>query len=175
MAKQADKKVAYLPPLPLTKPEFRTRVGNGKALFVERIDERKAEPRRIREIQAALLSQFMHPTVEQILLARKAAGLVILTEGEELKIATGQHVDSSKYATACNALRRVLADLRPKSDGDLLSIEMALAMAGRRRTPAPTQTTARDANAPAPKSPAPEKKTDETLPPQTAIALGVQL
>jgi hypothetical protein len=109
------------------KPTARSRVSNGKQLFLEGVDGRTPLVRRYRDVLAELVSDLGgDPSEAQSLIARRAATLAVWCEQAEAEMAAGRDFDVSVYATSANALRRLLADLgleRRARDAGAASIE----------------------------------------------------
>ena len=91
----------------IAKPEARSRVSNGKDLFLEGVDGRSALARRYRNILAQLTrdigggSKHHYPP-------RYTACRLVRASGSE---ASGKPLNIGEYATATNTLRRRLLDL----------------------------------------------------------------
>ena len=96
------------------KPTARSRLTNGKELFLGDVDGRGREARRYRDVYAALVA---HLGGEDVVtetrrhLAKRASALVVWCESEESKLAAESELDIGPYTTAINALRRLLGDL----------------------------------------------------------------
>jgi hypothetical protein len=92
----------------------RSRVTNGTRLF-EKIDGRSGPARRFRDLVEAYTSEFEVTTKADADLIRLAAGLVM--KSEELTAATvrGERVDADAVIKMAGQLRRVLADLKRRS------------------------------------------------------------
>lgn len=91
------------------KPHGRARVTNGSELLVG-IDGRSRPARRYRDVLDALLAQLgREPTEADLILARRAAHLVVWCEAEDAALARGE--TAAETVTAANALRRLLSDL----------------------------------------------------------------
>lgn len=101
-------------PLGLPSPTQRTRIGNGKQLFLTEnaVDERSAPARRFREVFAQIISDIGgDPSEAQVQIARRAASLCVWAESAEAELAKGNAIDIASFTTAANSLRRLLADL----------------------------------------------------------------
>ncbi len=96
------------------KPTARSRVSNGRELFLADVDGRSREARRYRDVFAALLAHLGgedHASETKRHLAKRASALIVWCEVEEAQLATGETLDVQTYTTAVNALRRLLCDL----------------------------------------------------------------
>lgn len=90
----------------------RTRVANGKALFIDNIDERSVIARRFRELLAQIGTDLGGDLTEaQTQIARRACALAVWCESCEAQLAAGAELDIAAFTTAANSLRRLLADL----------------------------------------------------------------
>ena len=97
-----------------SKPTGRSRVSNGRDLFLADVDGRGREARRYRDVYVALVAHLGGDDVvtePRRHLAKRASALVVWCEVEEAKLATGETLDVQIYTTAVNALRRLLVDL----------------------------------------------------------------
>ena len=94
-------------------PQARTRVANGKTLFIDSdVDGRTVIGRRFRELHAQMAEDIGgDPSEAQNQIIRRAASLAVWCESHEAKLAAGEALDITTFTTACNALRRLLADL----------------------------------------------------------------
>jgi len=92
-------------------PANRSRVGNGKSLMAG-ADLRSADYREYRDIVADLVSHLGgDPSATQSAIIEEAAGLVFWCRRARLALVNGAEFDIGPYATATNALRRLLTDL----------------------------------------------------------------
>lgn len=92
-------------------PANRSRVGNGKALMAG-ADLRSADYREFRDIVSDLVSHLGgDPSATQAAIIEEAAGLVFWCRRARLALVNGEQFDIGSYATATNALRRLLTDL----------------------------------------------------------------
>ena len=93
----------------------RSRLTNGRELFLGEVDERSREARRYRDVYAGLVAHLGGDDVvtdPRRHLAKRASALVVWCEVEESKLATSDDdLDIGTYTTAINALRRLLGDL----------------------------------------------------------------
>ena len=95
-------------------PTSRSRVSNGRELFLAEVDGRSREARRYRDVYAGLMQHLGgedHTSEARRHLAKRAAALIVWAEMEEAKLAQGERLDVAAYTTAINALRRLLGDL----------------------------------------------------------------
>ena len=95
-------------------PTTRSRLTNGRDLFLGDIDGRSREARRYRDVYVALVAHLGGDDVvtePRRHLAKRASALVVWCETEEAKLATSDDLDIGTYTTAINALRRLLGDL----------------------------------------------------------------
>ena len=95
-------------------PTTRSRLTNGRELFLADVDGRSREARRFRDVYAALIAHLggeEHASETKRHLAKRASALIVWAEVEEAKLATGETLDVQIYTTAVNALRRLLVDL----------------------------------------------------------------
>jgi hypothetical protein len=96
----------------VAKPSARSRVSNGKDLFLDGVDGRSAIARRYRDILAQLTSDVGgDPSEAQSLIIRRATQLAVWCEMAEADAAGGKPLNIGEYATATNTLRRLLLDL----------------------------------------------------------------
>ncbi len=96
----------------LAKPSARSRVSNGKDLFVGGVDGRSAYARRYRDILAQLTSDIGgDPSEAKSIIVRRATQLAVWCEQAEADAAGGMALDLANYCTATNTLRRLLLDL----------------------------------------------------------------
>jgi hypothetical protein len=96
----------------VAKPEARSRVSNGKDLFLEGVDGRSVLARRYRDILSQLTSDIGgDPSEAQSIIIRRATQLAVWCEQAEAEAAGGTPLNIGEYATATNTLRRLLLDL----------------------------------------------------------------
>lgn len=98
----------------IPKPTARSRLTNGRELFLGEVDGRSREARRYRDVYAGLVSHLGGDdivTEPRRHLAKRASALVVWCEVEEAKLASAADLDIGIYTTAINALRRLLGDL----------------------------------------------------------------
>ena len=94
------------------KPQARSRISNGSAVFLEGVDGRSILARRYRDILASLVSDMGgDPSEAQSLIARRSATLAVWCELAETAMAKGDDLNIAEFTTAANALRRLLSDL----------------------------------------------------------------
>ena len=89
-------------------PTTRSRLTNGRDLFLGDVDGRSREARRYRDVYAALIAHLGgedHASEVKRHLAKRASALIVWAEVEEAKLATGEELDVQTYTTAVNALR----------------------------------------------------------------------
>ena len=90
----------------------RSRVSNGKTLFLEAVDGRSPMARRYRDVLADLVSDLGgDPTEAQSLIARRAATLAVWCEMEEAALASGNKFSIGEYTSAANTMHRLLSAL----------------------------------------------------------------
>ncbi len=92
----------------------RSRLTNGRDLFLGDVDGRSREARRYRDVYAALIAHLGgedHASEVKRHLAKRASALIVWAEVEEGRLAKGEELDVQTYTTAVNALRRLLGDL----------------------------------------------------------------
>ncbi len=95
-------------------PTTRSRLTNGRELFLADVDGRSREARRYRDVYVALVAHLGgegYASETKRHLAKRASALIVWAEVEEAKLATGEELDVQTYTTAVNALRRLLGDL----------------------------------------------------------------
>lgn len=95
-------------------PTTRSRLTNGRELFLADVDGRSREARRYRDVYAGLMQHLGgedHASEAKRHLAKRAAALIVWAEREEARLAQGEPLDVAGYTTAINALRRLLGDL----------------------------------------------------------------
>jgi hypothetical protein len=96
----------------VAKPSARSRVSNGKDLFLDGVDGRSVVARRYRDILAQLTSDIGgDPSEAQSIIIRRATQLAVWCEQAEAESAAGSPLNIGEYATATNTLRRLLLDL----------------------------------------------------------------
>ena len=93
----------------IAKPAARSRVSNGKDLFLDGVDGRSVIARRYRDILAQLTSDMRRPFRGSSIIIRRATQLA--GEQAEAEAAGGKSLNIGEYATATNTLRRLLLDL----------------------------------------------------------------
>jgi hypothetical protein len=94
-----------------SKPQGRSRIGNGRAILPD-VDGRSAAMRRYKEILAQLITDMGgDPSEAQTIIARRASTLAVWCEQAEADMANGSNFDVGEFTTATNALRRLLADI----------------------------------------------------------------
>ena len=96
------------------KPEARSRVSNGKTLFLPGTDGRSGPARRFRDIVAEITSDLGGDdclSEAQRQLIRRVAFLAVRCEQDESAMAAGEPSELGAYTTAANALRRIVATL----------------------------------------------------------------
>jgi hypothetical protein len=132
-------------------PRLRSRATNGTALFAESIDGRTALARRYRDLIAQFVADVGgDPSQTQQQVIRRAASLSVWCESVEAKLAAGEEIDIGQFTTACNSVRRLLADIglsrhrEPMRAIEATAIEPAVAE--------PAEAAAEAADAPAPAS-----------------------
>jgi len=95
------------PEVDARKKKGRSRVSNGRDIF-RNVDGRSMVVRRYRDICAAVLSdQGSDVSESRLQLIRRFAGIAVLAEETEAKLANGQPVDISDYSTLCSTLVRI--------------------------------------------------------------------
>jgi hypothetical protein len=94
----------------VARPSARSRVSNGKDLFLEGVDGRSALARRYRDILAQLTSDIGGDPSESLII-RRATQLAVWCEQAEAEAAAGKALNIGEHATATNTLRRLLLDL----------------------------------------------------------------
>ena len=137
--------ITGLPAKTIAKPEARSRVSNGKDLFLEGVDGRSALARRYRDIFAQLTQRHGgDPFEAQSIIIRRATQLAVWCEQAEAGAAGGKPLNIGEYATATNTLRRRLLDLglerrmRDITPGSTLLGEVAKTKETRRGTGLPS-------------------------------------
>lgn len=99
-----------------------TRVGNGRALFLENVDGRGLVARRFRELYRTAIADLggeERVGEGQRQLARRFAALAVEAESLEARMADGEPLDLERYLPLTNALRRVAATLGVERPPDL--------------------------------------------------------
>jgi hypothetical protein len=80
--------------------------------LLENADGRDGLPRRYRDIVAELVRHLGgNPTEPEIIIVRRVATMALWCEQQEQRMAAGDPIDMASFTTACNSLRRLLADL----------------------------------------------------------------
>lgn len=104
--------------------QTRTRVTTGRQLFLEKVDERSLVARRYREVLGAIISDLGGAgaiSEAEMIIARRAASLVVVTEQFESRMADGGKLDLDSYLPSVNALAKLLNALglkrRPRQVG----------------------------------------------------------
>jgi hypothetical protein len=94
------------------KPEARSRVSNGKAVFLDSVDGRSALARRYRDILAQLVSDIGgDPSEAESIICRRAATLAVWCEQSESAMAGGTPLNIGEFTTAVNTLHRLVCTL----------------------------------------------------------------
>ncbi|WP_316229608.1 hypothetical protein [Bradyrhizobium sp. SZCCHNR1070] len=93
----------------------RSRVTNGTRLLVG-VDGRSAEARRFRDLVRSYESEFESTTEADRNLIRQAALLALKSEHLQAAVVRGEPVDADTLTKLTGQLRRILADLRRKSE-----------------------------------------------------------
>lgn len=105
------------------KPEARSRVSNGKTLFLDRVDGRSRAARRFRDLLADFLDK-THGRHADV--CRALAAMCVQREGLEAKIARGEAIDTDLLLRLSSEIRRsqerlgliaATADDEPDEDG----------------------------------------------------------
>ena len=84
--------------------------------MLDGIDGRSVIARRLRDILRGLLNEFEIVTEADELLVRQAATLSVISEQLQTKLVNGELVDVKTTANLAGQLRRILGDLRRRSD-----------------------------------------------------------
>jgi hypothetical protein len=96
----------------VAKATARSRVSNGKDLFLDGVDGRSALARRYRDILAQLTKDIGgDPSEAEAIIIRRATTLAVWCEQAEAEAAGGKPLNIGEYTTATNTLRRLLADI----------------------------------------------------------------
>jgi hypothetical protein len=96
----------------LNKLKGRSRISNDRAAFLQPVDGRSYVARRYRDVVAQIITDTGgDPSEAQLAIIRRAATLIVWAEQAELQMAEGKPIDIGAYTTACNSLRRLLADV----------------------------------------------------------------
>ena len=96
----------------VAKPQGRTRVGNGKQLFIDQVDQRSVIARRFKEVLAQVICDIGgSPSEAEMQIARRGAALAVWCESVEAKLAAGEELNIAEFTTASNALRRLFETL----------------------------------------------------------------
>jgi hypothetical protein len=94
------------------RPQAKSRISNGSAVFFDGVDGRSVVARRYRDVLTSLISDMGgDPSEAQNLIARRSATLAVWCELAEARMAKGDNLDIAEFTTATNALRRLLADI----------------------------------------------------------------
>ena len=107
----------------MPKPEARSRVTNGKSLWLEKVDGRRHEARRYRDILQGFVDELggvKKLTETQRQLARRAATLCVHGERMEAAFVQGEEIDTGEYCAFVNAMARIFVrlGLLPKANDD---------------------------------------------------------
>ena len=105
----------------IAKSQFRSALTNGTALFLDKVDQRQIVARRYRDVVGLLVADMggIDALSEaEMIIAKRAATLVVFCESQESAMASGKKLDMESYLPAVNALRRLLETIgikrRPK-------------------------------------------------------------
>ena len=91
------------------KPEARSRVTNGRQLFLADVDGRSVAARRYRDVvQDISIDLGGNPSTAELILVKRAAALTVQAETMEAAIAQGESLDTEALLPVVNALCRVL-------------------------------------------------------------------
>lgn len=90
-------------------PAQRSRVSNGR--HQRGIDGRSAGARRWRDVYDALICQYDISDEADVVLASRAATLVVWSEDQDRRLACGERVDDERLIRSSNTLRRIRRDL----------------------------------------------------------------
>ncbi len=107
-------RVATTPPAGRLARAQRSRVSNGRDLFVSPTDARSREARRFRDVYGDLLEHAggdARISEARRHLVKRATALIVWCEIVEAKLANGEALDTQAYNGACNTLRRLLSDI----------------------------------------------------------------
>ena len=92
----------------------RSRISNGRDLFVSPANARSREARRFRDVYGDLLEHAggdARISEARRHLVKRATALIVWCEIVEAKLANGEALDTQAYNGACNTLRRLLSDI----------------------------------------------------------------
>ena len=103
------------PAKPRAKPQARSKITNGLKML-DGIDGRSAIARRLRDIVFGLELEFQVSTDSDRALVRQAAVLSVLSERLQTKLVNEELVDIKTITNLAGQLRRILADLRQRTD-----------------------------------------------------------
>ena len=126
---------------PPPRPQAKTKVANGNALFVEPVDGRTTLAKRYRELYAQIIADIGgDPSEAQIQIARRAVALAVWAETEDAKLAAGWELNVGAYTTASNTLRRLLETLGIKRlPVDVTNQSLEAYIASQRHEPEPSE------------------------------------
>ena len=107
----------------MAKPQARSRVTNGKSLWLEKVDGRRHEARRYRDILQGFVDELggaKKLTETQRQLARRAATLCVHGERLEAAFVQGEEIDTAEYCSFVNSMARIFVrlGLLPKANDD---------------------------------------------------------
>lgn len=98
----------------IRKPEARSRLSNGKQLFIESVDGRSAEARRFRDVLAEICADLGGAdrlSEGQRQLARRCAMLSVECEKLESKAVAGEEIDLESFGVMVDRLGRAFGRL----------------------------------------------------------------
>ena len=107
----------------MAKPQARSRVTNGKSLWLEKVDGRRHEARRYRDILQGFVDELggaKKLTETQMQLARRAATMCAHSERLEAAFVQGEEIDTAEYCSFVNSMARIFVrlGLLPKAEDD---------------------------------------------------------
>jgi len=97
------------------KPEARSRVTNGKQLFLGAVDGRSREARRWRDLYHSFLNQTGNKHDQMV---RSLASLVLRREQLDARIAVGEDIDTDLLLRLCGTINRTMAKLGIVADDE---------------------------------------------------------
>ncbi len=101
--------------------EAKSRVSNGKTLFLGKVDGRRPEARRYRDLLESIIGELGGPdkvSETQVQLARRAATMCVHGERIEAAFVQGEKIDTAEYCSFVNSMARIFVrlGLLPKTE-----------------------------------------------------------
>jgi hypothetical protein len=129
----SDDPQALAKPVPTRTRHARSRVSNGKDLFLDRsVDGRSKAARRYRDIVAAVVADLGNGAISEVRtqLVRRFAGASVLAEEMEARMALGEPIDVGEHSQLSSTsvrlasrigIERIPKDITPSTLSDYIS------------------------------------------------------